>query len=346
MFRISLFCSLALAAVTPAADNPRTLTDEEKKEGFVSLFNGKDFTGWRFTASKADNWKVEDGLIKLSGGGSPHLASAWDYEDFDFRFEWRSVKANYNSGFYVRSGRNVGSNQLNLAKGAEGALIGGKGKGAKAVPTLQNQPMEWNEWRVKVVGDKLTFWCNGKHAFDATDWSPARGYMGLQAEGAALEFRNFRVKELGYDSLMDPKFWAGESGWKQSAAEWSTAEGGSVKTKRNDYRNYVLRLEYSGDPGEMGAVLLRGQAPAGVLHLNPANAGSLDTAKNTKKVELAKEGWNYLETRVAGDKVSVWINGVFVLENHTWKAPEPGPIGIVSAGKVAFRNIRLREIKE
>src|ERR1700686_304254 len=95
------------------------LTDDEAKDGFVSLFNGKDFTGWRFSESSAlpdklpDNWKVEDGVIKLSGGGSPHLASQWDYEDFDFRFQWRSVKDGYNSGLFIRSGRKVGANQLN-----------------------------------------------------------------------------------------------------------------------------------------------------------------------------------------------------------------------------------------
>src|SRR4051812_13819678 len=40
---------------------------KEKQEGYVSLFNGKDFTGWRFSGGKSDspadapNWKVEGG---------------------------------------------------------------------------------------------------------------------------------------------------------------------------------------------------------------------------------------------------------------------------------------------
>src|ERR1700730_13232564 len=98
---------LTLATFTP--DMPaqgQTLTPEEGKEGFISLFNGKDFSGWRFSdnSAKADNWKVEDGVIKLSGGGKPHLASQWDFEDFEIRLEWRAMKVKgYNSGFYIRS---------------------------------------------------------------------------------------------------------------------------------------------------------------------------------------------------------------------------------------------------
>ncbi len=172
-------------------------------EGFVSMFNGKDFSGWRFgeetptPATLPANWKVEDGVIKLSGGGSPHLASMKDYGDFEMTFEWRSAKpGGYNSGFYIRSNRKVGNNQINLAKGNEGNFIGGKVTGAKPVPDLQKPATEWNTWRVRAVGDKVSFWCNGKLAWEATGLTPARGYIGLQAEGAAMEYRNFQIKEL------------------------------------------------------------------------------------------------------------------------------------------------------
>jgi hypothetical protein len=56
------------------------LSQEEKSAGFVSMFNGREFTGWRFTGDtppeEVTNWKVVDGVIQLSGGGSPHLARA------------------------------------------------------------------------------------------------------------------------------------------------------------------------------------------------------------------------------------------------------------------------------
>jgi hypothetical protein len=170
------------------------------EDGFVPLFNGKDFTGWRFgetpaTEKTAANWKVEDGLIRLLGGGSPHLASQNEYADFDLRLEWRAHKKGYNSGLFIRSGRNVGANQINLAQRDAGHLMGGA-KGGKAVPELQKEPGEWNQWRVLAVGDRITFWCNGTKAWEVSGFKTRRGYIGLQAEGAAIDFRNIRIKEL------------------------------------------------------------------------------------------------------------------------------------------------------
>jgi hypothetical protein len=179
-----------------------TVSPREKAEGFKSLFNGKDFTGWRFSGGKQDgareapNWKVMDGVLQLSGGNAPHLATDREYADFELRLEWRALREKYNSGLYIRSGQKVGANQINLAKGGEGGFVGGKVNGAKAVPELQKPAGQWNEWRVLVQGDKVTFWCNGKKAWEATGLKPSKGYIGLQAEGAPIEFRNLRLREI------------------------------------------------------------------------------------------------------------------------------------------------------
>jgi hypothetical protein len=176
------------------------LSAEEKQAGFHSLFNGRDFSGWRFVGKDgetkdAPNWKVADGMIQLSGGGSPHLSTDREYADFEMRFEWRGLKDRYNSGFYIRSGPKLGANQINLAKGAEGKFMA-SAKGGDPVPQLQKPSGEWNEWRVVVEGDRATFWCNGQKAWEATGLKPAQGYIGLQAEGAPLEFRNLRLREI------------------------------------------------------------------------------------------------------------------------------------------------------
>lgn len=196
---LGVMVGLLVAGATPVPAGQ--LTDEEKQAGFVSMFNGKDFTGWRFTGREdasdpPSNWSVADGVIKLSGGGKPHLATQNQYGDFEMRFQWRALRERYNSGFFIRSPENLGKNQLNLAKGNEGKFIGGKLQGAKGVPELQKPPGEWNEWRVLAEGDKLTFWCNGKLAWKATGFKPEQGTIGLQAEGAPLEFRNLRIREI------------------------------------------------------------------------------------------------------------------------------------------------------
>ncbi len=202
--RLIARCAILAAVLISAGATAwaQELTEEERKSGFVPLFNGKDFAGWQFDggasppAELPPNWKVEDGVIKLSGGGKPHLGTDKAYRDFEMRFEWRAIKDKYNSGFFVRSGRKVGANQLNLAKGSEGAFLGGKLVGPKPVPDLQKPAGEWNEWRVLAEGDKLSFWCNEKLAWETTGFKPAEGHIGLQAEGAALEFRNLRIREI------------------------------------------------------------------------------------------------------------------------------------------------------
>ncbi|WP_254507643.1 3-keto-disaccharide hydrolase [Anatilimnocola floriformis] len=195
---VIVFCSPLFSATLFAADE---LSDQEKKDGYVSLFNGQDLTNWRFDEESPptklpENWKVEEGVIKVTGGGSPHLASAKEYVDFEFRFEWRGMKPKYNSGLFIRSGKKVGAHQINLASGGEGNFLNGKLTGGKPVPMLQKPAGEWNEWQVRCVGDKVTFHCNGQLAWEGTGLAAKSGYLGLQAEGAPLEFRKLRILEI------------------------------------------------------------------------------------------------------------------------------------------------------
>lgn len=74
-----IFLSLvSVLALSVAADAIRAedLSAEEKQQGFQSLFNGKDFTGWRFVGKgddtkEAPNWKVADGVFSLAAAARP-----------------------------------------------------------------------------------------------------------------------------------------------------------------------------------------------------------------------------------------------------------------------------------
>jgi hypothetical protein len=70
---------------------------------------------------------------------------------------------------------------------------------------LQKPVGEWNDWRVVAVGDRVTFWCNGRRAWEVSDFKDRRGYLGLQAEGAPMEFRNIRIKELSSGDVSTDK---------------------------------------------------------------------------------------------------------------------------------------------
>jgi len=67
--------------------------------GFVPLFNGKDFTGWKVPEGDNGHWKIVDGVIdydaQSEAPGDKNLWSAAEYGDFVLRLEWRIKETPY-----------------------------------------------------------------------------------------------------------------------------------------------------------------------------------------------------------------------------------------------------------
>jgi hypothetical protein len=176
---------------------------------------------------------------------------------------------------------------------------------------------EWNDWRVRAVGNKITFWVNGKQAWEVDEFVPARGYLGLQAEGT-IDFKNLRIKEIGYEVFRDPKAFKGE-GW--SAKDDVLTGSGKLSTPKS-YKNYTLRLEFRGK---------------GSLALGDTNL-SFDEADF--KTLLHPEGqFNYLQAKVADGKAKLWLN-TQDLKNEV-KVGE-GAVSIVPEKSLEIRNFRIR----
>ena len=61
--------------------------------GFVSLFNGRDLSGWKIPVGDNGHWKVLDGVIdydaRSEAPGEKHLWSEKTYKDFVLRLDWR-----------------------------------------------------------------------------------------------------------------------------------------------------------------------------------------------------------------------------------------------------------------
>jgi hypothetical protein len=263
-------------------------------------------------------------MIRLSGKGGPHLASQWFFDDFEMKFKWNAAKKGYNSGFYVRSGRNVGANQINLQQSTAGNLLGYPKEEVPGVPQLQHPPGEWNEWRVLVVGPKLQFWCNNKDAWTFDKFKPASGYVGLQAEGAKIDFKDLYVRELGYKVLGDLKDWKDAGNWKQTG---DVLAGTKTLTSKDSYENATIRLEYRSEAGMIrfganGEFSLADKAPT------PNPAGE----------------WNYLQIAIKNGNATFWRNGIEL--KLAKDAGGPGPIVLDPAGKeMSVRNVRVRTSK-
>lgn len=84
--RPALLAAILLVSAT-------TTSRAAEADGFTSLFNGTDFTGWVVPEGDNGHWRVVDGVIDYDASseapGDKNLWSAKEYGDFTLRLEWR-----------------------------------------------------------------------------------------------------------------------------------------------------------------------------------------------------------------------------------------------------------------
>jgi Domain of Unknown Function (DUF1080) len=170
--------------------------DGNNETNWTTLFNGRDLTGWK--QMNNGTFFATNGVIHLEGGQG-WLRTEKEYSDFILEAEWRGLATNYNSGIYIRApldGNPWATNvwQVNLKQSAIGEVLAGA---RKAVLSTTTKPVgEWVKYRVEARGKKLTLFVNGERAWEFNEFEATRGYIGLQAEGKAVEFRVLRIQEL------------------------------------------------------------------------------------------------------------------------------------------------------
>jgi len=160
--------------------------------------------------SEKSQWHVEDGVLVCEGdGGHEWLRYDRELGDFVFQVEWRFTKAEgdqkYNSGVMVRNSAD-GKLWIQAQNGSSsgGFLFGNTlVKGAPQRFNLRNdEPArvrpagEWNTYEIRCQGRDITLSVNGEVASEFHECDLPRGYIGLEAEGYRIEFRNMRVKPL------------------------------------------------------------------------------------------------------------------------------------------------------
>ena len=231
------YCSLFSAAVFGAwmMLAPSNLVSEEKCEnGFVSLFNGSDLTGWTPSKENPDSFSAKDGILILKGGKS-HLFYSGDvnggkFKNFELKLQAKTFPG-ANSGVYFHTAwqdkgwpnkgyecqvnathkdpKKTGSlygviNILVLADGQK-EPPGNNLKRAKA----PNTDGEWFDYHITVVGKKITIKVNGETTVEYTEPEGgagskfggrriSQGTFALQAHDPKSEvhYRNIRVKPL------------------------------------------------------------------------------------------------------------------------------------------------------
>ncbi len=229
--------SLFVAAV-PAAAQENTLTKEEQKAGWKLLFDGKTTDGWR--GYKMDKmppgWKVLDGaLVRVSGGaggkgagGGDDLVTVEEFDNFEFKIEWKIVDRAGNSGIILRASEDA---VTSWHTGPEMQVLDNAAYPGRDVRQLAgacydlyapakdtSRPRgQWNAVKVVADGDRIEHWLNGtkivEYVLGSEDWDrrvaaskfknmehfkqpPKKGHICLQDHTARIEYRNIKVRPL------------------------------------------------------------------------------------------------------------------------------------------------------
>ena len=210
------------------------LNEIANDEGFVSIFNGKNLSGWkglvknpieRATMSsavmekeqkKADeqmvkSWKVENGLLVFDGPGYDNICTQKQYGDFEMYIDWKLDPAGKepDAGIYLRgtpqvqiwdiSRRDVG------AQVGSGGLYNNKFNQSKPLMIADNRLGDWNTLYIKMTGDRVSVKLNGQLVVDnvilENYWDNSQPIFSveqieLQAHGSKVYYRDIYIKEL------------------------------------------------------------------------------------------------------------------------------------------------------
>lgn len=222
--RVIVACGLCVLAMWTGGS--AAAKDNEPPEGFVALFNGQNLEGWKGLVgdpesrakmtpedlakaqTEADakmraHWKVEDGVLVFDGGGDS-LCTARDYADFELLVDWKIVKGG-DSGVYLR-----GSPQVQIWDTAQwpegsGGLYNNQKNPSKPLKCADNPIGEWNTFRIRMVGERVTVHLNGvlvvdnvimENYWDRNKPIYSSGQIELQNHGSKLCFKNIFIREL------------------------------------------------------------------------------------------------------------------------------------------------------
>ena len=94
-FLVGFMVALAMTAAAFAADS---------EEGFVQIFDGKTFNGWKIGDADAKSWRIEDGALVANGPRSHayYMGDEKPFTDFEFKVEVMTGPGS-NGGIYFHT---------------------------------------------------------------------------------------------------------------------------------------------------------------------------------------------------------------------------------------------------
>lgn len=291
------------------------LAENPQSNEFASIFNGKNLDGWKglvanpikraqmskkeldAAQAKADkdaavSWIIENGELLFTGKGD-NLCTVKQYGDFDMLVDWKLYEGSEpDAGIYLRGTPQVqiwDTSRVNVgAQVGSGGLYNNQTNMSKPLKVADLKLGEWNTFRIKMIGDRVSVWLNGEMVVDnvimENYWDRSQPIfpieqIELQAHGSKVAYRDIFVKEIprpepfklskeeekeGFKILFDGTNmhqWVGNT--KDYVSENgnivlypSQSFGGNLYTK-DEFGNFVFRFEFMLTPGANNGLGIR-----------------------------------------------------------------------------------------
>jgi hypothetical protein len=224
---ISLACVAAMLIVLPSyGQNANVLSPKEKKEGWVLLFNGKDFTGWRQCNGTAmpKNWVIEDNAMKVftgegkkpgSGANGDILYGVKKFKNFELSVDWKASKMANSGIFYdVREvpGKEIyyGAPEVQVLDNVDATdnklpnhLAGSLYDILPADPKTVHPAGEWNTIVITVKNGKVTHTQNGVKVVEYELWTPAWDTLVVHSKFKTFPGWKEGIAKEGFIGLQD-----------------------------------------------------------------------------------------------------------------------------------------------
>lgn len=192
---------LQLRAGRPMTVQFKDIYLKKPEQGFTSLFDGKTLDGWHLMNDA--KFAVVDGVLKHNGGLG-WLRSEKQYSDYILRLEFRFLEPKQDGGVFVRSNMD-GDNwpnrkyEVQIENTERMAKIFGADHDLNVDLTQKvlKPTGEWNAYDIKLIGSTIEVRLNGKLVSKSDKVNDlTHGYIGLQGENGAHEYRNILIKDL------------------------------------------------------------------------------------------------------------------------------------------------------
>lgn len=221
-------------APAPAADTTaiNTLTDAQKSDGWVLLFDGQTKNGWHTYNKKgnADDWKIENGVLVLNSTKKDiDLVTDKEYENFHLMIDW-NISEGGNSGIMFSVNENPKYDR-DYKTGPEMQVLDNERHADAKIPkhragdlydliSSSSEPVkpagQWNTAEIIKNKGSLEFKLNGTTVVTTTLWDDnwkklvagskfkewkdfgtyKKGVIALQDHGDKVSYRNIKLKEL------------------------------------------------------------------------------------------------------------------------------------------------------